>query len=90
MPTMSIRPAVFGLAITLAASGLLSGGALADVSCKAQADAKNLHGAAQTSFIGKCRKDAEAKCDSDARAKSLHGAAETSFKTKCGKDAAGL
>ncbi len=76
------------LALVVAGSCLLAGGALAD-SCKAQADAKNLHGAAQTSFVNKCEKDAKSKCDSDAKAKGLHGAAETSFKTKCVKDATG-
>jgi hypothetical protein len=67
----------------------LAGGALADDSCKAQADAKKLHGAAQTSFMTKCEKDAKAKCSADAKAKNLHGAAETSFTTKCVKDATG-
>jgi hypothetical protein len=67
----------------------LGGGAFADDSCKAQSDAKKLHGAAQTSFMTKCEKDAKAKCDSDAKAKNLHGAAETSFTKKCVKDATG-
>ncbi len=76
-------------ACAIAASCVLASGALADTSCKSQADAKNLHGAAQTSFMGKCEKDAKAKCDSDAKAKGLHGAAATSFTTKCVKDATG-
>ena len=67
----------------------LSAGAFADDSCKAQSDAKKLHGAAQTSFMTKCEKDAKAKCDVDAKAKNLHGAAETSFTKKCVKDATG-
>ena len=71
------------------ASFLGASGALADASCKNQADAKNLHGAAQTSFITKCEKDARARCASDAKAKGLHGAAETSFTTKCVRDAKG-
>jgi hypothetical protein len=62
---------------------------LADASCKGRADAKNLHGAAQTSFVSKCEKDARAKCASDAKAKGLHGAVQTSFTTKCVKDASG-
>lgn len=76
-------------ALAIAASCVLASGAYADTSCKAQADAKNLHGAAQTSFLTKCEKDATAKCQSDAKAKGLHGAAETSFTTKCVKDASG-
>jgi len=75
--------------MTIVASCLLASGALADTSCKVQAGAKNLHGAAQTSFMTKCEKDARAKCASDAKAKGLHGAAQTSFTSKCVKDATG-
>jgi hypothetical protein len=75
--------AVFALAFALA------GGAFADDTCKAQSAAKKLHGAAETSFMTKCEKDAKAKCEADAKAKNLHGAAETSFTTKCVKDATG-
>jgi hypothetical protein len=45
------------LLIALAAIGCLAGPVLADT-CSAQATAKNLHGAAQTSFTAKCVKDA--------------------------------
>ncbi len=76
------------LMLALAATCLLAGGAAADT-CKAQSDAKKLHGAAQTSFMTKCEKDAKTKCAADAKAKNLHGAAETSFTTKCVKDATG-
>ena len=68
----------------------LGGGALADDSCKVQSAAKKLHGAAETSFMTKCEKDAKAKCEVDAKAKNLHGAAETSFTKKCVKDATGV
>lgn len=44
--------------LMFAAAGLFAGGALAAGSCRSQADAKNLHGAAQTSFLTKCEKDA--------------------------------
>jgi hypothetical protein len=75
--------------IAVAALGCLAAGpALAD-SCSAQAAAKKLHGAAETSFVKKCTSDAKTKCDADAKAKNLHGAAETSFTTKCVKDATG-
>jgi hypothetical protein len=77
------------LMLALAATCLIAGGAAADT-CKAQAEAKKLHGAAETSFTTKCEKDAKAKCDADAKAKNLHGAAETSFTTKCVKDATGV
>ena len=73
--------------LAIATSCFLAGGALA--SCKSDASAKNLHGAAQTSFLTTCEKDAKAKCDADAKAKGLHGAAQTSFTTNCVKDASG-
>jgi hypothetical protein len=73
----------------LAFACALAGGAYADDTCKAQSAAKNLHGAAETSFMKKCEKDAQAKCDADAKAKNLHGAAATSFTKKCVKDATG-
>lgn len=50
-------------------------------SCKMQAGAKNLHGAALTSFAKKC-------CNDQAAAQNLHGAAQTSFTKKCMADAA--
>lgn len=78
---------VKSVALAAVACCFLASGALADATCKSQAEAKSLHGAAQTSFLNKCEKDARAKCDSDSKAKGLHGAAETSFKTKCMKDA---
>jgi hypothetical protein len=73
------------LAIPLAILIGLAGPAFADT-CKSQATAKSLHGAAETSFLKKCTSDAKAKCETGAKAKSLHGAAETSFVTKCMKD----
>ena len=72
------------LAIPLAIMIAFAGPAFADT-CKSQATAKSLHGAAETSFMKKCSSDAKAKCETDAKAKSLHGAAETSFVTKCMK-----
>jgi hypothetical protein len=69
---------------------LLAGPTLAaDDSCDARAKDKKLAGAALTSFVTKCEKDAKASCDATAKAKNLHGAAETSFTTKCVKDAVG-
>jgi hypothetical protein len=72
----------------LGAVGCLAGPALADT-CSAQATAKKLHGAAETSFMKKCTADVTAKCGADAKAKKLHGAAETSFTAKCVHDGTG-
>jgi hypothetical protein len=77
------------LLMVLAATCFVAGGAAAET-CKAQSETKKLHGAAETSFMTKCEKDAKTKCDADAKAKNLHGAAETSFTTKCVKDATGV
>ena len=58
--------------------------------CESQAigkDGKALHGAAKTSFLNKCKRDA---CESKAIGKDgkpLHGAAKTSFMNKCKKGA---
>jgi hypothetical protein len=57
-------------------------------SCESRAvgsDGKPLHGAAKTSFVKKCKKDA---CESKAvssEGKPLYGAAKNSFMTKCKK-----
>ena len=58
-------------------------------SCKESATDKKLAGAALTSFMTKCEKDAQASCDANAQDKKLAGAAKTSFTTKCVKDAVG-
>ena len=57
-------------------------------SCDSRAmgkDGKPLHGAAKTSFVKKCKKDA---CESKAvssEGKPLYGAAKNSFMAKCKK-----
>lgn len=61
--------------------------------CEAKASEKNLKGAAKTSFMKKCEKDAAAatsnsECTAKADEKKLKGAARTSFVKKCTKDAA--
>ena len=63
--------------------------AYADGTCTANATDKKLAGAAKTSFMTKCQKDAAASCDATAATKKLAGAAKTSFTTKCLKDAVG-
>jgi Ni/Co efflux regulator RcnB len=59
-------------------------------SCDSRAmskDGKALHGAAKTSFVKKCKKDAcEGKAVSK-EGKPLYGAAKKSFMTKCEKAA---
>ncbi len=62
--------------------------AIAD-SCKDQAASKKLAGAALTSFMTKCAKDAQSSCDAQAADKKLAGAAKTSFTKKCVSDATG-
>jgi hypothetical protein len=57
--------------------------------CKAQSTDKNLHGAAEKSFLTKCEKDAKSACDAQAAEKKLNGAAKTSFTKKCVSDATG-
>lgn len=69
---------------------LATGAALAEgASCHAQSAEKKLAGAAKTSFLKKCEKDATAACDAGAMEKKLAGAAKTSFTKKCVRDAVG-
>jgi len=59
-------------------------------SCESKAvsqEGKPLHGAAKTSFVRKCKRDA---CQGQAvskEGKPLHGAAKNSFMTKCMRSA---
>jgi hypothetical protein len=55
----------------------------ADSACMTAAKDKKLSGAAQTSFVKKCEKDATAKCELDTKEKKLAGAAKTSHMKKC-------
>jgi len=67
---------------------LAAGSAGADT-CKDRATAKNLAGAALTSFMKKCQADATKSCNTSANAKSLSGAAKNSFTKKCVQTAVG-
>ena len=78
-----MKSIVFAAVLSLAA-----GSAYAD-SCKMEAGAKKLSGAAMNSFMGKCEKDAKANCDKSAAEKKLSGAAKDSFTKKCVTDAIG-
>lgn len=75
--------------ICLGLLGAGLGSALADDSCKSRAADKKLAGAALTSFMTKCQKDAATTCDANAASKKLAGAAKTSFTKKCVSDAVG-
>jgi hypothetical protein len=66
--------------IAALAALLASSMALADSDCMAKAAEKKLAGAAKTSFVNKCVRDA---CEATAAEKKLAGAAKNSFTTKC-------
>ncbi len=77
-------------ALMIAALLLASAGnAYADGTCASNAADKKLAGAAKTSFLTKCQKDAVSGCDAQAATKKLAGAAKTSFTKKCVNDAVG-
>jgi len=82
---------LFALSPTLAlfAALALPAPAYADGSCKSTAADKKLSGAAMTSFMKKCEKDAAATCSTAAADKKLAGAAKNSFTKKCVSDAVG-
>lgn len=84
------------LLIALTAALSMSAFAQAPASCEAQASEKKLAGAAKTSFMKKCEREAGAAapdaskvaCEKAASEKKLAGAAKNSFVKKCEKDAA--
>jgi hypothetical protein len=63
----------------------------ANAACEAKATEQKLAGAAKTSFLKKCEKDAmdaaTKACDAQAAEKKLSGAAKNSFVSKCVKEA---
>lgn len=80
------------MTVALALAGLSVAAQAADSGCEAKAADKHLAGAAKTSFVTKCEKDAKVaaakdECDAQADQKQLHGAAKTSFTKKCVADA---
>lgn len=78
------------LIIAILVLGFTTTGALAaETTCKAQGTDKKLAGAALTSFMKKCERDATATCETAAAEKKLAGAAKTSFTKKCRTDAVG-
>lgn len=75
------------------AFGLLAGNAMAAGDCEKKAEEKKLAGAAKTSFVKKCEKDAAGgaaaaspACEKSAADKKLAGAAKTSHIKKCMAD----
>lgn len=78
---------IFSLALALS---FCTSAAMAQMStCHSRAAEKKLAGAAFTSFMKKCERDAKTMCDTNAEDKKLHGAAKTSFTKKCARDAIG-
>ena len=77
------------IVVTVALLCATAGGAMADATCKSKATDKKLAGAAMTSFMTKCAKDAASACDATASGKKLAGAAKTSFTKNCVSDATG-
>jgi hypothetical protein len=76
--------------IIAGALSLLSISALAaPPTCKGEASAKKLAGAALTSFMDKCGRDAKTSCEGAANDRKLSGAARTSFTNKCLSDTVG-
>ncbi|NRF71416.1 hypothetical protein HLB44_30965 [Aquincola sp. S2] len=61
----------------------------AEKTCKEAAHEKKLAGAAKTSFLKKCEKDAAAACEATAAEKKLAGAAKNSSVKKCTREAVG-
>ena len=85
------------ISIAFVTLGLFAGHAFAaNADCEAKAGEKKLTGAAKSSFVKKCEKDAGAKpaaaanpaCEKSAADKKLAGAAKTSHIKKCIAEAA--
>lgn len=82
---------VIALAASLAA--LTAASADTCVSKAVDKNGKALSGAAKTSFMAKCRKDARADCETkavDKNGKALSGAAKTASVKKCMSDEVGM
>ncbi len=79
-----LKQIVAVLTLTLANAAMAEG-----PTCNAAATDKKLAGAAKTSFLTKCEKDATATCQAASKEKKLSGAAKTSFEKKCVQDAVG-
>ncbi len=58
--------------------------------CTAVAQEKKLAGAAKTSFLKKCEREATEKCEAAATERKLAGAAKNSSVQKCAREAVGI
>jgi hypothetical protein len=74
---------------TVALTSIYAAGPSLAASCKEDAAAKKLAGAALKSFMTKCERDAQSSCDVKAKEQKLAGAAKNSFTKKCVTDATG-
>jgi hypothetical protein len=74
---------------TVALASVYAAGPSLAASCKEDAAAKKLAGAALKSFLTKCERDAHSSCDVKAKEQKLAGAAKNSFTKKCVNDAVG-
>jgi hypothetical protein len=83
-----MKKLMIAAAITVFASNVAFA---ANPACEAQATEKKLAGAAKSSFVKKCEKDAmgaaQKTCEAQAAEKKLAGAAKASFTKKCVNDA---
>ena len=77
-----MKTILFAAALSLVATSAFA-------TCKSDAAGKKLAGAALTSFMTKCEKDATAACELDSNTKKLAGAAKTSHMKKCVTDSVG-
>ncbi|HET7527765.1 MAG TPA: hypothetical protein VFK10_17610 [Burkholderiaceae bacterium] len=77
------------IVLVLALAALATAAMAEGPTCNASAAEKNLAGAAKSSFLKKCEKDAKATCEAASKEKKLAGAAKSSFEKKCVKDAVG-
>ncbi|MCC6887180.1 MAG: hypothetical protein IT536_01370 [Hyphomicrobiales bacterium] len=76
-------------AATVALVSFYAAGPSLAASCKEEAAKRKLAGAALTSFMGKCEREAQESCDAKAGSQKLAGAAKTSFTKKCLSEAVG-
>jgi hypothetical protein len=74
---------------TVALTSIYATGPSFAQSCKEEAGAKKLAGAALKSFMTKCERDAQSSCNTKASAQKLAGAAKNSFTKKCLTEAVG-
>lgn len=75
--------------IALALVVCLASSVPAFATCKSEATDKKLAGAALTSFMTKCERDATTACEADSKQRNLAGAAKASHMKKCVADAVG-